>query len=443
MPKETQNDAGCTSELFTVIEIGTETVKVLIGGRASEAKKNQKPAICIYGIGKAISNNTGEGSMPLNIRKGEIINVDKVRQQIELAIQEAEADSAMDVRDTNLYVGISGKGIHSENIEATVSVKDRHVTSEDLLNAQVIAYEKGYSELQDKLIQVSMRYFKTEQGITYDVSNQVTRNLHAYTQAAVCTSNQKYFTLKRMIKEATACSEPIFLYTPTLPCHAKIDELEREKHSLFIDIGAGLTSFAITSKPGIIEFGHIPIGCNHIENDLMLGLEIDWEAATHVVRRLKSIMDEYHSDNGTKTVRLRHKGGQKEREVPMESIISIVETRVEEIFQLVKKELLTRNSWDLIHGTVFISGGGALLPEICATASRVLELPAEIARPGEDIDSTTSKDFLEDPRWIAPIGMMRMAITQHELNEGLKDSNVNQGSVIDIIRKFSRIILNW
>ena len=89
MPKEIQNDAGCTSELFTVIEIGTETVKVLIGGRASEAKKNQKPAICIYGIGRAISNNTGEGSMPLNIRKGEIINVDKVRQQIELAIQEA------------------------------------------------------------------------------------------------------------------------------------------------------------------------------------------------------------------------------------------------------------------------------------------------------------------------------------------------------------------
>ena len=432
-------------ELFTVIEIGTETIKVLIGGIASGSENRESPKICIYGKGRAISNNLDESNLPIHIRKGEIINVDPIRAQIELAIHEAEADSGMDVRDTNLYVGIAGQFVRSENIEAAVSARDKHVTEDDLLRVQKIGYEKCVSEIDgtNEALQLCMRYFRTEQGITYDVINQLSRNLHAYMKAAICTNRPWYYTHKRMIQDATDGMDPIFLYTATVPTYARNDASERERHSLAIDIGAGLTLFSLNSKPGLIEFGHLPVGCNHIENDLMLGLEIDWEVAQHLVHMLDSIYAELNSEDGKRTVRLRHKGGQKEREVPMASIAAIVEARVEEIFELVKRELVARNVLDMIHGKVFISGGGALLPNVCQIASRVLELPAETARPGDEYQSTTGGDFLEDPRWIVPLGMLRMAITDNRIKRLLKDDKARGGSTMDLVKRIFRTMLNW
>lgn len=431
--------------MFTVIEIGTETIKVLIGGVASNAEDDECPRICIYGMGRAFSNNVDDSNMPIHIRKGEILNVDPVRRQIELAIHEAEVDSGMDVRDTNLYVGVTGQFVRAENVEAAVSGKNKQISEEDLLRAQKIGIEKCVSEIDgsNEMLHLCMRYFKTEQGITYDVSNLHTRNLHAFMKAAIFTNRPRYYTLKRMIQDATDGMEPIFLYTATVPTYARNDVNEREKHSLAIDIGAGLTLFSLNSMPGLIEFGHIPVGCNHIENDLMLGLEIDWEVAQHLVHMLDSIYAELASEEGRRTVRLRHKGGQKEREVPMSSIVAIVEARLEEIFQLVKRELVVRNVFDMIHGKVFVSGGGAMLPNVCEIASRVLELPAEIAKPGSEYLCTTGGDFLDDPRWIVPLGMMRMAITDNQIKKLLKDDKARGGSTLDIVGKILKIMTNW
>ena len=431
--------------MFTVIEIGTETIKVLIGGIASDAEDDDCPRICIYGMGKAVSNNVDDSNIPLHIRKGEIFNIDPIRRQIELAIHEAEVDSGMDVRDTNLYVGVTGQFVRAENVEAAVSARNKQITEEDLLRAQKIGIEKCVSEIDgaNEVLHLCMRYFKTEQGITYDVSNQLSRNLHAYMKAAIFTNKPRYYTLKRMIQEATDGMDPVFLYTATVPTYARNDVNEREKRSLSIDIGAGLTLYSLNSKPGLIEFGHIPVGCNHIENDLMLGLEIDWEVAQHLVHSLDSIYAELASEEGKRTVRLRHKGGQKEREVPMASIVAIVEARVEEIFQLVKRRLVDSDVFDMIHGKVFISGGGAMLPNVCSIASRVLELPAEIARPGSEYQCTTGGDFLDDPRWIVPLGMMRMAITDKQIKKLLNNDKSSGGSTLDIVGKIFKIMTNW
>lgn len=443
MSKDNIENNSKSSGLFTAVDIGTDSIKVIIGGRATSSDDKEVPDICIYGTGRIKSNNAGSENMPIDIRKGDIINYDKVRHQIEQAIEEAETESGMDVLDTELYVGITGQNTRSENVESTISIADSHVSDEDLIHALRIAHEKCVTEVPGTTLQILMRYFKTEHGITYDVKNQMTRNLHAYVQAAVCTSQQKYSSMHLLMRDATG-KEPHFFYVPTLPGYAGMDEAEREKNSLSIDIGAGLTSFSINTRPGMMDFGHIPVGCNHIENDLMLGLDIDWEAARHILRRLGEIGSAQQSEDGPTTVRLKHKGGQRKREVPLESITTIVNSRLEEIFLLVKKELIARNSWDKIRGHVFLSGGGALIPDIREQASRALEIDAEYAKPGSDIiNSTSNKDILSDPRWIVPIGMLRMAISDDEIDQTAKDVRGEKNSVMGTVSKLFKTIINW
>ncbi len=443
MPKETQNEKSFTNELFTVVDIGTETIKVIIGGRAASSQKNATPPLCIYGIGKAKSNCTSSDNLPIDMRKGEIYNVDKIMKQVQSAIKEAEAKSAMSVQDTIVYAGISGQYMRAENVESTIMIDDSRVSQEDQIRVLRIAGEKCYSELPGDVLQLCLRYYKTEHGITYDVNNLITRNLHAYVQAAICSNQQKFSTAKLMMRNATG-QEASFLYTPTLPAYAGMPAEQMAKHSLSLDIGAGLTSFSINTEAGMVEFGHIPVGCHHIENDLMLCLDIDWEAARHVVRNLKSITEAFNSPDGPRTVQLKHRGGRKEREIPSSSILSIVSARVEEIFMLVKKEIVARGSWDIIHGKVFISGGGALLPDICGTASKILELESEIAVPNHDIvNSTQSMEYISDPRWIIPIGMLQMAITDTEIKHNVRHTNKENESIMGIVSNIFKTLINW
>ena len=84
-----------------------------------------------------------------------------------------------------------------------------------------------------------------------------------------------------------------------------------------------------------------------------------------------------------------------------------------------------------------------MLPNVCSIASRVLELPAEIARPGSEYQCTTGGDFLEDPRWIVPLGMMRMAITDNQIKKLLKNDKSSGGSTLDIVGKIFKIMTNW
>src|SRR5690625_4251 len=116
-----------SGEILVSLDIGTETVKVVIGEVLSDS-------LNIIGVGTALSNG---------MRKGAIIDIDQTVQAIQRAVEQAERMVGMEIH--SVVVGINGSHVQLQPCHGVVAVQseNREITDEDVTRviegAQVIS----------------------------------------------------------------------------------------------------------------------------------------------------------------------------------------------------------------------------------------------------------------------------------------------------------------
>jgi cell division protein FtsA len=83
--------------------------------------------------------------------------------------------------------------------------------------------------------------------------------------------------------------------------------------------------------------------------------------------------------------------------------------RLEEILQLIARELEPTGLLDYLRAGVFLCGGGSRVPQIQALAERVFELPTSI---GQASSISGLKSALDQPEFATAIGLVRFASFQ-------------------------------
>jgi cell division protein FtsA len=96
-------------------------------------------------------------------------------------------------------------------------------------------------------------------------------------------------------------------------------------------------------------------------------------------------------------------GGRKPREVPRQLLCEIIEPRMEEIFQLVNRELSKVGMEDMISAGVVLTGGTALLPGIEQLGEQVFEMPVRVGKP-QGIAGLT--DIVNSPMYATGVGLV-------------------------------------
>ena len=74
-------------------------------------------------------------------------------------------------------------------------------------------------------------------------------------------------------------------------------------------------------------------------------------------------------------------GERKNRKISQKSLVGILEARMEEIFQLVDKNITTSGSRNRINAGLVLTGGTALLPNVVELAEQVFDMPVRIGYP--------------------------------------------------------------
>ena len=105
---------------------------------------------------------------------------------------------------------------------------------------------------------------------------------------------------------------------------------------LVIDIGKGATDFAVFQGGRCVLAGCLPLGGDHISNDLSIGLRMRLKQAEKYKHRYGSATVE-HKNKGEK-VWLNNDFEIGDRPVPLWSIEKIIEL-ITEVFQVVQKKL--------------------------------------------------------------------------------------------------------
>ena len=425
-------------ELFTGVELGTESVKVLLGAREPEGTMR------VLGQGMVQTNPMEEGRAPLsNIRKGNVCQAERVRTFLQRAVGDAEAEAArttgaeVRVADSRVYVGVSGEETVLREAVGETTVQGEHgLISEDDM---VRALRNGLAELHAQefgdlrpLQQFTRSFQVNGRREVFTVEGLGARTLKASVVCALChVGNREMVT--ELVREAVGCDQVGVLYTPLVLSASTLTQEDLARGAINLDIGAGLTNYCANVGSCTLLAGHLPVGCNQLENDLAMAFDVDWWMARRLVRRLRMMEGSslMHEDDGrSRMCSVRRDTGRRERLVPVSSVEKVAVLRMRVILELVRGELQAGNAWNQVGGDIVLTGGGAMLPGIVELAEDVFERNVRIGRIVNVTDLKCLVD--EEPRFAEVCGILcaggRDASVKDELDpeRRMEDMSIKQ-----------------
>jgi len=188
---------------------------------------------------------------------------------------------------------------------------------------------------------------------------------------------------------------------------AVLEPAEREMGVLIADIGGGTTDLALY-KQGTVWHTHvIPIGGYHITNDIAIGLRAPYETAEKVKLQYGDCRPADIDPDLVFTV--EPFGGEK-IQVGRQDLAQVIEARIEEIFNLILKDIQQSGYDELLPAGIVLTGGTAQLRGITSVAERVLNVPARVATPKNLVGLV---DTLHSPAYATSVGLLRWASTDH------------------------------
>jgi cell division protein FtsA len=102
-------------------------------------------------------------------------------------------------------------------------------------------------------------------------------------------------------------------------------------------------------------------------------------------------------------------GGRGPRVIPRMGLVEVIEPRVEEIFEHVKKELMRTGYFDGLAAGLVLTGGATAMDGVCDMAEQVLGLPT---RRGVPTKIGGLVDVVRSPAYSTGVGLVMFGASQ-------------------------------
>src|SRR5262249_54666129 len=302
------------------LDIGTTKISCII------AEMKDSADLSIVGIGNAPS----EG-----LRRGVGVDLDATVGSIQRAGDEAERMAGVSVK--GVTAGIAGDHIRSINSRGVIAVsrKDNEISPADV--ERVVEAAKAIAIPMDReMIHVIPQEFivDDQDGINDPVGMSGVRleaEVHIITGAVTSAKN-----ICRSIQRAGLKVQDLVL-EPLASSHAVLGRDERDLGVVLLDIGGGTTDVAGFFEGSIRHTASIPCGRANVTNEMAMGLRTP-------IDRAESIKIQHGGALAALVpaepmVQVSGVGGRSDREISRHMLASMIEPRMEEIFQLANKEV--------------------------------------------------------------------------------------------------------
>lgn len=345
--------------LIVGLDIGTTKICAVVGEAAAEG-------IDIIGIGSHPSRG---------LRKGVVVNIESTVASIKKAIEEAELMAGCGIG--SVYAGIAGGHIKGFNSHGVIAVKDGEVKDTDVKRvidaARAVALPMDREVLhilpQEFIIddQDGIKEPRGMSGVRLEAKVHIVTGAATSAQNIVKCANQAGLDVNDIVLEQLASSEAV------------LNQDEKELGVAIVDIGGGTSDIAIFIEGSIRHTAVLSLGGNHLTNDIAVGLRTPTEEAEKIKKKhgcsLSSLVGK------DETIEVPSMGGRKPRTLSRQLLADIIEPRVEEIFTLVKNEIIRSGYEDLLPSGIVITGGSALLEGMPELGEQIFDLPVRRGIP--------------------------------------------------------------
>jgi cell division protein FtsA len=373
------------STIYAGLEIGTSKICVVVG----EAKRDG--TIKILGVGTAPARG---------VRKGEIIDFQKVQTCLNDALVRAEEPS--DVMIRTVFLGVTGGHVQSLNSRGTWRLPDEQneVTEDDVEEAKEIARNVAIPTENVFLHSVTRQYIVDgQEGVRQPVGREG-RVLEA--------DYHIIHGVRGRIQNAVKCVREVPLevedvvFTAIAAAQVVLSRDAKMQGALMIDIGGGTADYVMYEDGMIAASGCVPIAGDHITQDLAMALQIPNHRAEEVKIQHGSCL--YEDVNPEEILRVEDDNGFVIAEVERAFLNEVIYLRTREILEQVKARC-EGHIGNLAAG-IYLTGGTSLLRGIDVVAQDVFE--RKVTRAGSAPVSGVTATF-ENPQYSAPIGLIRYA----------------------------------
>lgn len=371
------------------LDIGTSKVCVVIG----EMTEN---GVEIIGVGSHPSQG---------LRKGVVINIEGTVNSVKKAVEEAGLMAGCEIHTA--FTSISGGHIKAFNSHGIVAVKNKEVTQRDLERVIDAARAVAIPMDRDVIHVLPQDYIIDDQdGIREPLGMSGVRleaKVHIVTGAATSAQN--------IVKccNRTGLSVAEMVLAPLAAAEAVLSDEERELGVVLIDVGGGTTDIAIYHDGTVKHTAVVGIGGNHVTNDIAAGLRTPFNDAERIKQRhgcARASM--VNSDERVDVPSVAGKGaGSVSRQI----LCEIIEPRLDEIFELVQKEVAKSGFEGALTSGIVITGGSMLLPGAVEMAERSFGLPVRLGVPARVRGLV---DIIGNPTYATGVGLVLHGMKKHE-----------------------------
>lgn len=376
-----------TSEIIVGLDIGTTKIACIAGEVTDDG-------VDIIGIGTAPSKG---------LRRGCVVNIDATVQSIQQAVDEAENMAGCEI--TTVFAGISGAHVRGLNSNGMVTVKDKEVRDIDV--TRVIEQAKAVAIPMDRevLHVLPQQYVVDDQDGIRDplgmTGVRLESRVHIVTTAVASAQN--------VIKCANRCNLQVadVVLESLASASAVLEDDEKELGVALVDIGGGTCDVMVYCDGAIVFTSVLPLGGGHITNDIATLLRTPLESAEKLKRKYGCAWTELVDDG--ERVEVPSVGGRGPRSLPRKEMVEMIQPRVEEIFEHVRKELMRSGYLDGLAAGVVLTGGASGMEGTTEVAEQVLGLPT---RRGVPAKIGGLVDVVRSPSYATGVGLVMFGAAQ-------------------------------
>jgi cell division protein FtsA len=349
------------------------------------------------------------------LRKGVVSELSETVQALAPLIAEIKKISRAAVK--NIYLNINSCETKLQNSRGIIAVSraDNEISSEDLERVQKAAESINLGSNRVILHNVTQEYIVDGVGDIADPSGLSGNRLEVESLIIdIFTPHLK--NLARVVELAGGEVAGV-IFSPLAASKGALSQTQKDLGVVLIDIGAGTTGLSVYEDNKLNKTAIFPVGSGNISNDIAVGFKIPVSVAESLKIHFGYALAK---EIGQKeTVDLKEVQADAKTSISRRFLAEIIESRLEEIFNLIFKELKSIGKTSLPGGIV-LTGGGVKIPGLTDLAKQELRLSAQIGSINPEVWApnafSTFPGIAEDPEYITAFGLSLWGIDKDNLS---------------------------
>ena len=393
------------------LDIGSSKVAVCIGNQSENL-------VDILAVGRA--KTTG-------VRKGVIVDIEETVSSITAALDEACKMSDFEIN--SVVVGINGSHLTSKTSRGVIAVSkiDGEITESDKQRA-IDAAKAVPNQPNREILHVIPKNFIVDgqEGISDPVGMS---GIRLEVDTNIISGSLSAIKNLARVTDQVGLSISEMIFSPLATARLVLSKQQKEIGVILIDMGAGTTSYTVFEEGDLLHSGVLPIGSDHITNDIAIGLRTNIHLAEII--KIKYGYATPDKIDEKEEIDLSKLDKSETGATTVKYVAEIIEARLNEIFMLIRDDLRAINRDGMLPAGVVLSGGGAKLEGIQELVKDILRLPTQIGKP--QIELSGMVDNISDPIYATSCGLAIWGLDSGG-HQQRKISAVEIGGIVDKLK---------